>query len=127
QRLVRQTSSTLNKPTELLVNNTEGELDRNILEKLVSPLEHMLRNAIDHGIEETEVRQKLGKSLTGQIDLNITRQGTDVLVSFSDDGKGINPEIIRTKAIEKGLIDADQQLEAEEILQFIFHPGFSTA
>ena len=127
QRLVRQTSSTLNKPTELLVNNTEGELDRNILEKLVSPLEHMLRNAIDHGIEETELRQKLGKSLTGQIDLNITRQGTDVLVSFSDDGKGIDPEIIRTKAVEKGLIDADQQLESEEILQFIFHPGFSTA
>lgn len=127
QRLVRQTSSTLNKPTELLVNNTEGELDRNILEKLVSPLEHMLRNAIDHGIEETELRQKLGKPLTGQIDLNITRQGTDVLVSFSDDGNGIDPEIIRTKAIEKGLISADQQLEAEEILQFIFHPGFSTA
>jgi len=127
QRLVRQTSSALNKPTELLVNNTEGELDRNILEKLVSPLEHMLRNAIDHGIEDTEVRQKLGKSLTGQIDLNITRQGTDVLVSFSDDGKGIDPEIIRIKAVEKGLISADQELVAEEILQFIFHPGFSTA
>lgn len=127
QRLVRQTSSALNKPTELLVNNTEGELDRNILEKLVSPLEHMLRNAIDHGIEDTEARQKLGKPLTGQIDLNITRQGTDVLVSFSDDGKGIDPEIIRTKAVEKGLISADQELVAEEILQFIFHPGFSTA
>jgi chemotaxis protein histidine kinase CheA/ActR/RegA family two-component response regulator len=127
QRLVRQTASTVNKPTELLVNNTEGELDRNILEKLVSPLEHMLRNAIDHGIEDTEQRQKAGKALTGRIDLNISRQGTDVLVSFKDDGKGIDPAIIRDKAIEKGLIKLDQQLEPEEILQFIFHPGFSTA
>ncbi|MBJ9953234.1 MULTISPECIES: Hpt domain-containing protein [unclassified Acinetobacter] len=127
QRLVRQTASTVNKPTELLVNNTEGELDRNILEKLVSPLEHMLRNAIDHGIEDTEQRQKAGKSLTGRIDLNISRQGTDVLVSFKDDGKGIDPAIIRDKAIEKGLIKSDQHLEPEEILQFIFHPGFSTA
>lgn len=127
QRLVRQTASTVNKPTELLVNNTEGELDRNILEKLVSPLEHMLRNAIDHGIEDTEQRQKAGKSLTGRIDLNISRQGTDVLVSFKDDGKGIDPTIIREKAIEKGLIKSDQHLEPEEILQFIFHPGFSTA
>lgn len=127
QRLVRQTSSTVNKPTELLVNNTEGELDRNILEKLVSPLEHMLRNAIDHGIEDAEQRQKSGKALTGRIDLNISRQGTDVLVSFKDDGKGIDPKVIRDKAIEKGLIKTDQQLEPEEILQFIFHPGFSTA
>ncbi|WP_336931968.1 Hpt domain-containing protein [Acinetobacter bereziniae] len=127
QRLVRQTASAVNKPTELLVNNTEGELDRNILEKLVSPLEHMLRNAIDHGIEDTEQRQKAGKPLTGRIDLNISRQGTDVLVSFKDDGKGIDPAIIRDKAIEKGLIKSDQHLEPEEILQFIFHPGFSTA
>jgi chemosensory pili system protein ChpA (sensor histidine kinase/response regulator) len=127
QRLVRQTASAVNKPTELLVNNTEGELDRNILEKLVSPLEHMLRNAIDHGIEDTEQRQKVGKPLTGRIDLKISRQGTDVLVSFKDDGKGIDPAIIRDKAIEKGLIKSDQHLEPEEILQFIFHPGFSTA
>ncbi len=127
QRLVRQTASTVNKPTELLVNNTEGELDRNILEKLVSPLEHMLRNAIDHGIEDVEQRQKLGKPLTGRIDLNISRQGTDVLVSFNDDGKGIDPAVIRSKALEKGLLKADQKLEPEEILQFIFHPGFSTA
>ena len=127
QRLVRQTATTVNKPTELLVSNTEGELDRNILERLVSPLEHMLRNAIDHGIEDTEQRQKSGKPLTGRIDLNITRQGTDVLVSFQDDGKGIDPKVIHAKALEKGLIKADQELEADEILQFIFHPGFSTA
>lgn len=127
QRLVRQTASTLNRPTELIVNNTEGELDRTILEKLVSPLEHMLRNAIDHGIEETPERQKLKKPVTGRIDLNITRQGTDVIVTFKDDGKGIDAAKIKAKALEQGLIKADQHLEPDEALQLIFHPGFSTA
>ena len=127
QRLVRQTATTLNRPTDLIVNNTEGELDRTILEKLVSPLEHMLRNAIDHGIEEPELRHQLKKAETGRIELNISRQGTDVIVEFSDDGKGIDAEQIKAKALEKGLIQADQQLEEEEILQYIFHPGFSTA
>ncbi|WP_111859943.1 Hpt domain-containing protein [Acinetobacter sp. CFCC 10889] len=127
QRLVRQTASTLNRPTELIVHNTEGELDRNILEKLMSPLEHMLRNAIDHGIEETSVRERLNKPSTGQIELNISRQGTDVLVEFKDDGKGIDPKIIRAKALQNGLIQADQSLSDEEILQYIFHHGFSTA
>ena len=127
QRLVRQTSTTLNRPTDLIVSNTEGELDRTILEKLVSPLEHMLRNAIDHGIEESELRTQLNKPAVGRIDLNITRQGTDVIVSFSDDGKGIDAEQIKAKAVEKGLIRAEQQLEDDEILQYIFHPGFSTA
>ncbi|AWL29726.1 response regulator [Acinetobacter defluvii] len=127
QRLVRQTSSTLNRPTELIVHNTEGELDRNILEKLMSPLEHMLRNAVDHGIEETEVRQRLNKPLTGRIELNISRQGTDVLVEFKDDGKGIDPKVIKAKALQKGLIQQEQNLTDEEILQYIFHHGFSTA
>ena len=127
QRLVRQTATTLNRPTDLIVNNTEGELDRTILEKLVSPLEHMLRNAIDHGIEEQDVRQQVQKPETGRIELNISRQGTDVIVEFSDDGKGIDAEIIKAKAIEKGLIQKDQKLSQEDILQYIFHPGFSTA
>ena len=127
QRLVRQTATTLNRPTDLIVNNTEGELDRTILEKLVSPLEHMLRNAIDHGIEEQDVRQQVQKPETGRIELNISRQGTDVIVEFSDDGKGIDAEIIKAKAIEKGLIQKDQKLSQEDILQYIFHSGFSTA
>ncbi|WP_130802377.1 hybrid sensor histidine kinase/response regulator [Acinetobacter ihumii] len=127
QRIVRQTASSLNRPAELVVHNTEGELDRTILERLVTPLEHMLRNAVDHGLEEREERLKLGKSETGKIELNISRQGTDVLVSFSDDGKGIDVEKIKTKALQSGLMTADQKLEAQEILQYIFHPGFSTA
>lgn len=127
QRLVRQTSSTLNRPTELIVHNTEGELDRNILEKLMSPLEHMLRNAIDHGIEDIATREQFAKPTTGRIELNISRQGTDVLVEFKDDGKGIDPNIIRTKALQSGLIQADQNLSDDEVLQYIFHHGFSTA
>lgn len=127
QRIVRQTSTTLNRPAELIVQNTEGELDRNILERLVTPFEHMLRNAIDHGLEDTADRIALKKPEVGSIVLNISRQGTDVIVSFSDDGKGIDAEKIREKALSLDLIKADQVIDQEEILQFIFHPGFSTA
>lgn len=127
QRIVRQTATTLNRPAELIVQNTEGELDRTILERLVTPLEHMLRNAIDHGLEDREERLQLGKPETGRIELNISRQGTDVLVSFSDDGKGIDVEKIKAKALQNGLMTAEQKLDTQEILQYIFHPGFSTA
>ena len=127
QRIVRQTSTTLNRPAELIVQNTEGELDRTILERLVTPFEHMLRNAIDHGLEETTDRIALNKPEVGNIVLNISRQGTDVLVSFSDDGKGIDEEKIKEKALSQGLIKADQVLDKQEILQLIFHPGLSTA
>jgi len=127
QRIVRQTSSTLNRPAELVVQNTEGELDRNILERLVTPFEHMLRNAIDHGLEDTHVRHELQKPEVGKIVLNISRQGTDVLVSFSDDGKGIDETKIKEKALSLGLIKADQSMDKQEILQLIFHPGFTTA
>lgn len=127
QRIVRQTSSTLNRPAELIVQNSEGELDRNILERLVTPFEHMLRNAIDHGLEDTADRIALNKPEVGSILLTISRQGTDVIVSFSDDGKGIDAEKIREKALSQGLIKEDQTLDSEELLQFIFHPGFSTA
>ena len=127
QRIVRQTSTTLNRPAELIVQNSEGELDRNILERLVTPFEHMLRNAIDHGLEDTADRIALNKLEVGSILLNISRQGTDVIVSFSDDGKGIDAEKIREKALSQGLIKEDQTLDSEELLQFIFHPGFSTA
>ncbi|MFV5312425.1 Hpt domain-containing protein [Acinetobacter schindleri] len=127
QRIVRQTSTTLNRPAELIVQNTEGELDRTILERLVNPFEHMLRNAIDHGLEDTAERLALNKPEVGSIVLNISRLGTDVIISFSDDGKGIDAESIRAKAISLGLIKAEQQVDQEELLQFIFHPGFSTA
>lgn len=127
QRIVRQTSTALNRPAELFVNNTEGELDRNILERLVTPLEHMLRNAIDHGLEDRTQRQQANKPEAGRIELNIQRQGTDVVVVFSDDGQGIDVEKVRQKAMLAGLIKPEQHLEHQDILQLIFHPGLSTA
>ncbi|QNW98712.1 Hpt domain-containing protein [Acinetobacter seifertii] len=127
QRIVRQTSTALNRPAELFVNNTEGELDRNILERLVTPLEHMLRNAIDHGLEDRTQRQQANKPEAGRIELNIQRQGTDVVVVFSDDGQGIDVEKVRQKALLAGLIKPGQHLEHQDILQLIFHPGLSTA
>ncbi|NUF84653.1 hybrid sensor histidine kinase/response regulator [Acinetobacter seifertii] len=127
QRIVRQTSTALNRPAELFVNNTEGELDRNILERLVIPLEHMLRNAIDHGLEDRAQRQQANKPEAGRIELNIQRQGTDVVVVFSDDGQGIDVEKVRQKALLAGLIKPEQVLEHQDILQLIFHPGLSTA
>lgn len=127
QRIVRQTSTALDRPAELFVNNTEGELDRTMLERLVTPLEHMLRNAIDHGLEDRVQREQARKPETGRIELNIHRQGTDVVVTFKDDGRGIDIEKVRQKALLSGLINPEQVLEHQDILQLIFHPGLSTA
>ncbi|WP_447508170.1 Hpt domain-containing protein [Acinetobacter lactucae] len=127
QRIVRQTSTALNRPAELFVNNTEGELDRTMLERLVTPLEHMLRNAIDHGLEDRAQREQAQKPEIGRIELNIHRQGTDVVVTFKDDGQGIDIEKVRQKALISGLIHSEQVLEHQDILQLIFHPGLSTA
>ena len=127
QRIVRQTSTALDRPAELFVNNTEGELDRTMLERLVTPLEHMLRNAIDHGLEDRVQREQAQKPETGRIELNIHRQGTDVIVTFKDDGRGIDIEKVRQKALLSGLINSEQVLEHQDILQLIFHPGLSTA
>ncbi|OUY06074.1 Hpt domain-containing protein [Acinetobacter populi] len=127
QRLVRQTSTQLNRPVELNIENTEGELDRNILERLVSPLEHMLRNAIDHGIEDPETRKQLGKSTTGHINLNIAREGNDILVIFSDDGHGIDVNAVKQKAEQNGLITPGMQISDVDLMQYIFHSGLTTA
>lgn len=127
QRLVRQTSTQLQRPVDFNIENTEGELDRNILERLVSPLEHMLRNAIDHGIEGPEQRKKVGKSETGRISLNIAREGNDILVIFSDDGRGIDVAGVRKKAEQNGLISANMQVSDFDVMQYIFNAGLSTA
>lgn len=127
QRVVRQTSSELGKPAELLVRNAEGELDRTILERIVAPLEHMLRNAVDHGLESPEKRQEAAKPAQGQINLSVERQGNEIILTLSDDGHGINVQAVREKAIQRGLIAADTELHDHEIMQFIFHAGLSTA
>ncbi|MEB3754852.1 Hpt domain-containing protein [Acinetobacter sp. MD2(2019)] len=127
QRLVRQISSSLNRPVHFEINNRDLELDRSILERLVTPLEHMLRNAIDHGIETADLRLHANKSETGLISISVARQGTDIVIDMRDDGHGIDPRHIEKKAQQLGLLSAQHQLTDQEILQYIFHSGLSTA
>ena len=127
RRTIRQVSGELDKPVTFEVGNTDGELDRSVIERMVAPLEHVLRNAIDHGIESTEQRQALGKSESGAIRLDIHREGSDVVLKISDDGKGIDTEAVKAKAVSMELIDADADLTDEDINKLIFSPGFSTA
>ncbi len=127
RRIVRQVSRELGKDVELQAHNMEGELDRNLLERMVPPLEHMLRNAVDHGIESAEDRRRAGKPSTGRIDIRLTREGGDVVIEIADDGAGINVDSVRAKAIERGLMAENSVLGDEEICQFVLAPGFSTA
>ena len=127
RRVVRQVSGELHKKVEFVVANAEGEVDRTVLERMLAPLEHMLRNAVDHGIESAEKRQALDKPASGTIRLELSREGADILLVLSDDGAGINLEAVRNKAIERGLMTSDASLTDQEIMQFILHAGFSTA
>ncbi len=127
RRIVRQVSLELNKQVDLRVYNAEGEMDRTILERMISPLEHMVRNAVDHGIEHAEQRLQSGKDAQGSIEIDIRRDGGDVVLTMRDDGKGINLEAVRRKAIERGMTTADARLTENEVMQFILQPGFSTA
>ncbi|PZQ26686.1 MAG: hybrid sensor histidine kinase/response regulator, partial [Ectopseudomonas oleovorans] len=124
---VRQVAGELGKQVEFVVGNAEGEMDRTVLERIVAPLEHMLRNAVDHGIEQAEVRRAAGKPDTGTIRLNLGREGADIVLTLDDDGAGIRLDAVRRKAIERGLMDADSDLSDHEVLQFILEAGFSTA
>jgi len=126
-RIVRQLSRELDKKVELSVDNAQSELDRILLEHLNAPLEHMLRNAIDHGIESSVERLAAGKPASGHIRLSLTRDGGDILLTLEDDGRGIDLEKVRRKAIERGLAQEDDRLSEQEIHQFVLQAGFSTA
>ena len=127
RRIVRQICGELGKKVEFNVYNPEGELDRNVLERMVAPLEHMLRNAIGHGIELPDQRIKAGKPPVGNIELSVAREGGDVVLTLSDDGAGIDIDAVRKKATKQGLIDSKTATSDHDVLQFIFHAGFSTA
>ena len=127
RRIVRQVSGEVGKSVRFDAYNVEGELDRNVLERIVAPLEHMLRNAVDHGIEDKEKRVAAGKSEQGRISLRLSREGGYVLLTISDDGGGINVDAVRAKAIDRGLITEGQDVSDHEVMQFIMHAGFSTA
>ena len=127
RRLVRQVSGELNKRVDLDFKNPETELDRSLLEHMTAPLEHMLRNAVDHGMESAERRKAAGKSVEGQVTLSLSRDGGDIVLQLQDDGAGIDIERVKAKAVERGLMAADAKLTDREILQFILQQGFSTA
>jgi len=127
RRIVRQAATELGKDVEFELDNVEGELDRSVLERMVAPLEHMLRNAVDHGIETAEERTAAGKPAAGRIMLSLAREGGDVVLRLADDGRGINLERVRAKAVERGLMTEGAQLSDRDVMQFILHAGFSTA
>lgn len=127
RRIVRQVAAELGKQVELQVTNAEGEMDRTVMERMVAPLEHLLRNAIGHGIEPAQVRKQKGKPEAGVIRIELAREGADIVLTMSDDGAGINIDAVRKKAIERGLMVADSVLTNHEIMQFILQSGFSTA
>jgi len=127
RRVVRQTCQETGKEAELQVNGAEGEMDRTQLNRIVPALEHILRNAIDHGLEAPAARKKAKKPDSGSIAINFSREGSEVVLRISDDGAGINVHAIRNKAIERGLIEANSKVDDDEVLDFILQSGFSTA
>ncbi|HJW24484.1 MAG TPA: chemotaxis protein CheA [Rhodocyclaceae bacterium] len=126
-RVVRDISKELDKDIELAIRGGETELDKSVVEKIGDPLMHLVRNAMDHGIESTEARIAAGKPARGRVELNAHHDSGSIVIEVSDDGGGINADKVRTKAVERGLIGAGQTLSEQEIVNLIFEPGFSTA
>ncbi|MEN6349052.1 MAG: chemotaxis protein CheA [Syntrophomonas sp.] len=127
-RTIRDISKKAGKMVDLNIEGEETELDKTVIEAINDPLVHMLRNAVDHGIESPEVRESLGKTPKGNISLKARYQGNYVVIEISDDGKGLNPDEIKAKALRKGLIRPEQieTMSNEEAYQLVFLPGFST-
>lgn len=128
-RMVRDISNALGKDVDLLITGEETEIDRNVVEGIADPLVHLIRNSLDHGIEAPEVREASGKPVTGRLHIDASQQGDHIVILVQDDGKGMDPERIANKAIEKGLVTAERlrNMSEREILDLIFQPGFSTA
>lgn len=128
-RMIRDLSRTLNKKMELVMTGEDTELDRTVVDQIGDPLQHLLRNSADHGLEDTEVRKQRGKPETGNIFLNAYQEGNNVIIQVGDDGNGIDTEAIKQKALERGLVTPEQAeaLSEKEIINFLFMPSFSMA
>jgi len=126
-RIVRQAASELGKRADLTVTGAAGELDRQVLDRMLPPFEHLVRNAVVHGIESPEERVKVGKPEAGRIELSLRREGSEVVIVVADDGAGINLRAVREKAISLGITSPKQDLSDEQATQLILEPGFSTA
>jgi chemosensory pili system protein ChpA (sensor histidine kinase/response regulator) len=126
-RIVRQAATDSGKQAEFIVEGAAGELDRQVLERMLPPFEHLLRNAVVHGIETPAERLARGKSASGRIHLRLQREGAEVIVEVSDDGAGMNLAAIRERGLALGLISAGQTLSDDDVMQLVLEPGFSTA
>ncbi|HCC36377.1 MAG TPA: chemotaxis protein CheA [Treponema sp.] len=126
-RLVRDLSKSLNKKINLVIEGEETELDKSVIEDLLDPIMHSVRNSIDHGIESLEERRAAGKPEEGMVLLKATNEGNMIVIEISDDGKGIDVESVKAKAAERGLISPNKILSDIEAFNLIFEPGFSTA
>ena len=127
RRIVRQTARELDKEVDLEITGEHSEVDRTVLDKIIAPMEHMLRNAVSHGIEIPNVRSNAGKAEQGIIKISVDREGGDVVIKVIDDGRGIDVNAVRNKAIAQGLMGRSSALSDHDVLQFIMKPGFSTA
>jgi two-component system chemotaxis sensor kinase CheA len=128
-RMVRDVSRELNKEINLIIEGEETELDRTVIDEIGDPLMHILRNSLDHGIESAEARRAAGKKPTGEVKLIASHEGNNVVIDIEDDGKGIDPDFIKRKAVEKGAITQQEadKMDDNEAVKIIFLAGFSTA
>lgn len=128
-RLVRDLAKETKKNIQLVINGEETELDKTLIEEINDPLVHLIRNSVDHGIESPEVRTQKGKNPVGTVTLSAEHEGNNIIISVEDDGKGIDPDMLKEKAVSKGLISKEKvkDLSKQEAFNLIFLPGFSTA
>lgn len=128
-RLVRDLAKETGKEVQLQISGAETELDRTVIDEIVDPLVHIIRNSIDHGIEAPEVRTAAGKSLPGVVELKAYQAGNNVVIEIIDDGAGVNREKVKARALERGIVSVDdlENMDDEEIMNLIFLPGFSTS
>jgi chemosensory pili system protein ChpA (sensor histidine kinase/response regulator) len=127
RRVLRQACTDTGKQALLKVDGASGEMDRSVLDRMTAPIEHMLRNAVAHGLEAPDERRKAGKEQEGTVRIAVAREGSEVVLRISDDGRGLDRERIFAKAVERGLTTADAQLSDEQVHAFILESGFSTA
>lgn len=126
-RMIRDLSRTLNKKMNLVITGEDTELDRTVVDQIGDPLQHLLRNSADHGLESNELRLERGKPEVGTIFLNAYQEGNNVVIKVGDDGNGIDTQAVKAKAVERGLVSAEQaeNMSQKEIVNFLFMPGFS--
>jgi chemosensory pili system protein ChpA (sensor histidine kinase/response regulator) len=126
-RVARQSAKEVDKRVNLDIRGSAVEIDRSVLERMAAPFEHLLRNAIAHGVESRAARGEAGKNETGELLVQVAQQGNEVVIEFSDDGAGLDLERIRAKGISNGLLEEDEEVTDTQIADLIFEPGFSTA